>query len=464
LPPRPAAIAVPTLGGGDPLTLGDVLADLAQRHPWMDAARAKRDAASARQFGSRGAWDPKLKVKGTWAPIGYYDTYRVDAEIEQATPLYGLSVFGGYRLGLGDFATYDKGETNDAGEARIGANLPLWQGGGVDEARADIQRARAELEAAELEALAKQIELEAKAASAYWKWVAAGERLGIAVDLRAIAVDRDDGLREAIGAGVLPRIEATDNARVILKRDAKVVAGLRKLQAAALELALLLRDPSGDPVVVGPERLPGALPAPVAFDGSALERDIADALRQRPDLLALDAERRALRVDVALARNERSPRVDLQAFGAKDFGDGANAAVLDPFEFNTSVVVELPIPLRKARGKLREAQAKVAAQDATVRFAADTVAVEVRDAYSAVLAAIEQVRVATQQAEFAQQIADAEREKLTLGTSTVLVVNLREQAVADARDEVVDATLTYHLAWIDYRAALGLLLSGAASG
>ena len=48
----------------------------------------------------------------------------------------------------------------------------------------------------------------------------------------------------------------------------------------------------------------------------------------------------------------------------------------------------------------------------------------------------------------------AERRKFDLGDSNLLLVNLREQATADAATTEVDAHLNYFDAQADYRAAL----------
>jgi hypothetical protein len=62
-----------------------------------------------------------------------------------------------------------------------------------------------------------------------------------------------------------------------------------------------------------------------------------------------------------------------------------------------------------------------------------------------------------------EALEQSERRKYELGNSNILVVNLREQATADAEALVVDAEAEYHRAWADYRATLALDAVGATS-
>lgn len=441
------------------LTLPEVLEIVATTHPQLAAARQRQRAADGDAMAARGGFDPVLRARGQYAPIGAFPRGTVDVELRQPTPLWGLSVYGGWRLGLGRFAVYDlRGKTADGGEVRGGISLPLWQGGAIDRRRADLSIATLARTAAAAELDARAIELERAVGRAYWAWVGAGLRLAVQRDLLKLAQDRDEALRKQIVAGGVPAVEGIDNRRAIVDRTARIVAGERALQQAAFELARHLRDADGEVQVPAPTRLPDAFPESRRPVAEVSEQMIREAWARRPDLRRLALQREAAAVELKLARSDRSPRIDLDAYAAKDIGAVDPAyAYLRPAEFVAAVNVELPLALRGARGKLRRAEAELARIDAELRMARDVVALELRDAHSALAAAHARVALAREQLAAAHELEQAERSRFRLGDSTLLLVNLREQAAADAAAQELEALGEYHRAQVDLRAAAGLL-------
>lgn len=440
------------------LMLAEVMAVLAATHPQLEAARQRQRAAEGDAMAARGGFDPVLRARGQYVPIGAFPRGTVDVELRQPTPLWGLSVYGGWRVGLGSFAVYDlRGKTADGGEVRAGVSLPLWQGGAIDRRRADVRITALAQDAAAAEFEARAIELERAAGRAYWAWLGAGLRLDVQRGLLALAEDRDEGLRKQIVAGGVPAVEGIDNRRAIVDRGARIVAAERALQQAAFELARHLRDVDGGVQTPTPTRLPDAFPEPPRPAGDGLEQLIRDAWVRRPDLRRLLLQREAAAVELKLARNNRSPKIDLDAYAAKDIGAVDPAyAYLRPAEFVASVSLEIPLALRGARGKLRRAEAELARIDAELRMAQDVVALELRDAHSALVAAHARVGLARELLAAAHQLEQAERSRFRLGDSTLLLVNLREQAATDAALQELEALGEYHRATVDLRAAAGL--------
>lgn len=439
-----------------PLGLGEVLRSVADQHPQLGAADERVRGAAAAELAARGGFDPLVRARGQWAPLGGYPNGRFDVEVRQATPLWGLQVYGGWRLGRGVFAPYDyRAKTASGGEVRAGVTLPLWQGGPIDRRRADIAIAVTGRDLAGAEREAKVVELERVAAKAYWSWVLAGLRVEVSRHLLALAERRDAGLTRQIEAGSVPAVEGLDNRRAVLEREARLVAAERSLQQAALELARHLRDARGQIVAPDPSRLPAALPEPTS-PPQGLEAMVEEAWRIRPDLQAMSLRREVAGVERKVARNRAAPRIDLDAFVAKDLGYVAPAdRALLPTEFAAGVTVEVPVALRQVRGESRRAEAEVRRIDADVRYLRDVIATEVRDAHAAMVAAHRRVGLARAQVEAARALAQAERTRFERGDGTLLFVNLREQAEADAELLEIEALADFHRAAVDLRAAIG---------
>ena len=163
--------------------------------------------------------------------------------------------------------------------------------------------------------------------------------------------------------------------------------------------------------------------------------------------------RAAAKVDLRLAKNRVAPEARVSAYLAKDLGDAPPE--LAPTEFVATATLSMPLALRKARGELRAARAQLASLDAKLRGLQDRIAAEVRLARVDLIAAHDQLELASQQLAVARKLVDAEREKLDQGASDLVFLNIREIASADAARLEVEAILRFHVAHADYLAALG---------
>lgn len=437
-----------------PLSLDDVLRSVVELDPRIEAADFEIEAAEAKLLAARGGFDTTVKARGSIQPLGYYRNGVIDVRFEQPTPLYGLTAWAGWRIGVGEFPVYDgKLLTAQGGELRAGVELPLWRDGGIDRTRADIRQARIEQERKGHSRDAKLLELEAKAAEAYWTWVAAGLRLDIERTLLELALDRDAGLRAQIELGSIEAIVGTDNRRAILSREGRVVAAEREFQKASLELSLYVRDAAGEPLLVGPDRLPSEMPQMLPPELTDIEAEVAAAIQRRPDLQALLDEREQAEVEQRFARNQRGARIDLGAWVAQDVG--VAPVELQPFELVAAVEIEIPIPLRKARGQLQLARAELGRLGAELRLLENQIAVDVLDAHSAVTAAYQRALLAGEQVALAEALARAELDRFQLGAGDLLLVNLRELATADAASDAVEAVADYFIAKAQLEVATG---------
>jgi cobalt-zinc-cadmium efflux system outer membrane protein len=455
-----ALVLVPTLANAQaaPLELSTVLTSVERHHPLIAAADRDRDAADGELRAAEGSFDPQWRTRAAGAPVGYYNPLTIDTSLVQPTRLWGTTLFAGWRLGEGLSYTgipiYDgKIETNTLGEVRAGLSVPLWRNGPIDRARANIQRAELGRTMAALSAQQQRLELGRLAAQRYWEWVAAGRRLAVARELLALATERDAALGERVTRGDLPALERTDNTRAIVQREGAVVAARRSVEQAAIELSLYVRDARGEPRVASLEELPSAVPEPAALDAGCVARDARAATTARPEPRRFEAQRDRERVEREWAENQQRPAIDVMVAASHDLGQGPQSRQGPVLE--AGLVLDIPLLNRVATGRTRVAEAGVARAEEQRRLALDRVAADVRDAVSALEAARERVGVARREVAVAREVAELERQRLALGDGTLLVLNLREVAAAEARIREVDALLEWQRAAAAYRFAVG---------
>lgn len=445
----------------DTLTLDAVLESVLAHHPLVQAAQAGVDEASAEARAARGEFDPVLTTQGRIAPAGYYSPQRFDLLVEQPTPFLGSSLYTGYRVTRGKVAPY-YGETRtlDAGELRGGVRVPLLQGRSTDARRAGIARNDAQLRASEHGLARSVLDMEREAAQAYFSWVAAGRKLLVLRELLTLAEVRASQIEQKVELGALPSIEKLDNRRTIIERTRQLVSARRALDKASIELSLYLRDKSGQPRVPSDRELPSTIPMldhRAVTDSAALER----ALARRPELDQAEAQVEAARVEHSLAQNSVQPRLDVFGEVSRDFGSASPELypTLAPTVVELGVTLSVPVLQRRARGKRDAAEAKVIAAQQRSAFARDRVRADVQDALSQLRAAEQRAAVAQEGAEVSRQVADGERERFELGATTVLFVNIREQAAADAQLHWIDALQEVGLARVRLAISMGERLS-----
>ena len=436
------------LGGETPLRLSTLVDSIEAHHPVLGAAEQRRRQAQGKALSARGGFDPVLGIDaGTW-PEGFYDLNRVEAKIEQATPIWGASIFGSYRIGVGNLPVYEKErETLDSGELKLGINVPLWRDGPIDERRANIAKTRAGAVASAFDRDTVRLTLLLDGAAAYWKWALAGQSYQIALDLLRLAETRDEQLAKKVRQGAVPEIDRAENLRAVLDRRQDLVVAQQTLQQAAIKLALFIRNSEGLPQVPPTTRVPN-LPEPVAPAQAELERGRAEAFERRPEMEFYRAEVERARVGVRLAKNQVAPQIDLQASIAQDLGSGKDDSTieaLDPTELKLGVMVKMPFLLRKERGKRDEAEAKLVEVQEKARFQRDKIDTQIQALWTALNAQAQQTEIADQTYRVAEAVAAAERRRFDLGAATLFIVNLREQKAAEAARKRVKARADYAL-------------------
>ena len=452
--PEDAAEEIPAGRRNDVLQLEQVIESVHRSFPLLEAALFTRDTAFGEHLAAHGAFDLKLKGASENGPLGFYQTYRQNIGVEQ--PTYGGgALFGGYRVGRGNFQPwYGERQTDDGGEFRVGVAVPLARNVNIDARRAQLWRTNLDRQLVEPEIRLQLIDFVRAASYSYWDWVAAGRRHQIAASLLKNAEDRNVAIRRKVETGDTEPPVLQDNRRLIVSREAKLIEAQRKRQQAAIKLSLFYRDDRGQPLVADDGQL-ADFAAPQTIDEDALAVDIEAAIANRPELLALDLLRKQLQVDFAEARNDLLPEIQAVVTGSQDVGAPATSKNdKSQYELEAGLFLDVPVQRRKARGKMTAVESKIGQLAAKRRMTADKIATDVQAVYAALVAAYQQIERAHESAELADRLAEIERRKFELGKSDLLSVNLREQQAAEAQSTEVDALYEYFAARADYRAIL----------
>lgn len=456
--PGIAAEQIPQGPLESPLALEEVLARVEASYPLLEAAIRDASVAEGEALAAYGAYDVQVKAETFTTAMGFYQATLSTAGVEQLSPHAGERLYAGYKLGRGNFAVWDGDKvTNEGGEFQLGAIVPLLQGRAIDKPRAEVQKTEFARRAIAPKIFKARLDFAKQASKAYWTWVAEGQRFTIAMRLLQLAEERAAQLEVLVEKGVVAEVEQIDNQRVVYARQAAVVAAERRFQQAAIELSLFIRDEQGVPLLAPAARLPPQFPDPHKPDPSRIDVDVAQALAMRPELRVLRYERMKLEVEYRLADNLQLPKLGAGLVARQDVGEpSSDKRDKSPFQLDAGVQMGVPLQRREAAGRMLAAQQAIASLAAQQRYLEDRITADVRDAVSALVAAYERRERALESRAVAIQVLDRERERFRLGGGTLLVLNLRELAVADAQALEVDSLADFYRALADYLAALAV--------
>ena len=425
------------------------------RHfPLIRSAEQDQRKSEADSLSAQGGFDPVLKSGMQRTPSGEYENQSLDAVIEQPTTLWGSKVIAGYRKGFGKFGPYDeKLKTNSGGEVRGGVEIPLLRGGEIDDRRARILSAEIGITASNQTLELQKLDAQRQAALKYYDWVVAGEKLKVSNSLLQLARDRDASMKHRVVKGDVASIDQIDNERSVIQRSVSVVSSARSLDKAALELSLFFRDADGRPIVAYPSSIPiDALSLPGTessqFPQSLIKIAPDELITLHPELRRLRALNEQNEVETRLAQNMLLPKFDAEILVSQDFGTGTPAK--ETLEYKAGIKVELPLRRRTARGKLEGIIANRSKLDAQLALARDRIRVSLMDYAQAIEAAKTRIAMTQQELALSTKVEQAERLRFRHGDSNLLMVNLREQATADARIRTIDALADYHKAIVEF--------------
>ncbi len=421
------------------LFIDEVLVSATESFPSIREAAMLRNQAIGNQIAALGEFDDKLEAFTINQPLGFYENYRHGLGWKKPLLLGGTS-YAGYRIGDGDFEPwFGDRETNEGGEFKAGFDIPLFQNRAIDPRRTALRLASLDVQRANPELYQQVLLTQLEAATAYWSWVAAAKQHDIARDLMTLAEVRVEQIDVQIRAGDVASIVAIDNRRLLATRKTKLIEARQKLDSAAIKLSLYYRDSRGRPRLPSngahPEKFP-SLPT----GNIDVEAEIQRAINNRPELEILGLIEEQTRAELRLAINQRMPEISFGTEVSQDVGGLASSkGDKQPFKLEAGVIGSVPVQRRKAIGKAQSLRAKLAQIDAKRQLTADKISNDVRQAVTIFEAAKLRYEQAMLTEELANQTLTAGEIAFAAGDIDILLLNIYEQAVADARAEVIRA-------------------------
>jgi outer membrane protein len=438
--PRPSDKSQDLQVANATLTLEAVLDRVQNYHPKLQGARVERAIASAKFLEKQGAFDPVLSAyaesldfNSTSSRGKLNNAFQSNLSVEFPTRS-GLKYYFGYQRNTGSVKS-PLSATGEGGEFYSGFQFPLFRGAGNNEKVIAEQQAELGISLADTSIALTRLELLQKATSSYWEWVATTQRLKVARTLLALAQVRATAVQDRVKAGDLAAIDIVEARQEVQFRQGELVKAQRDQQKESLSLSQYLWNADGtSSPPPDPQQAPQQFPIPTPLANLVAQITPESILERRPELQRIALSNQVFSLDAALAQNQRLSGVDLYAVVGQDTGFNSVGAT-----FKLGVRVSLPLAQRTADGLIEQAQGKIdklALENLSER---QRILIEVNDALQSVDAALGRYQAANQEVELANQLEQSERDRFTLGDSTLFLVNQRERSAAAARIKQIDA-------------------------
>jgi outer membrane protein TolC len=402
-------------------------------------------------------FDPVLKAKYFDQFRGDYIQRRKEVSVAQRLSVWGSAIEFGYNKSQGDFADYDgKYMTQDGGSLKAKLDIPLLRNGWTDSLRAALRKGTLSKEVSELQARAQSLDLLRQIGSRYWDWYLSGQRLKVAEKILKLAEDRQEKIKIRVERGDIAKIEELEGDRTILQRKSALAQGSRTFTRARLDLEGLLSTRTESIPELSLTEIP-ELPIPVnahssSKDWKQSEKEDAEA---HPEVRRQRLILEQTGIDRELAGNQFLPKLDFSVEAGENLGNPVYG--LSKFRMNGGLFFEFPIPSRAASARISQAEAQWVKQEATASLALVRTRNLISDAGIALGLAKERLRLAVSELELAKKLVELESKRFLEGDSNLLLLNIREQNLAEAEVRKFEAFSEMKKSEIDLQTAQGHL-------
>ena len=359
---------------------------------------------------------------------------------------------------------------------------PLLKNAGMNQSRQQLELARLNRDATTASTLASVSQTISSVEDTYWDLVAAWRNVAIQEDaLHQSVLQQASNVRLAQRGKAAPIDAVESSSQVAIYQD-DVFAALQTVSQLQNQLKSMIVDDPADPIWRA-NLMPTSpvLQAPAAPQLADL---LASAMRNRPELREVEASQKSADVNVAYAKNQLLPNVDLQL---NYTGNGFAGNALPPLggvfgnsvppsylggvygqaygnigrfpTYSAGVVISTPIGNNTARGAMdaaneqqRIAKLQTSSLDQRILF-------EVRNALQNYQASLSRLYAARAAREAAEQVYASEQRKFRNGESTTFLVTQRQVELVQNEGLELSAQTDLNKSIVELQRVDGTILS-----
>jgi outer membrane protein TolC len=416
------------------LSLKEYLGYVKKYHPVVKQANLVLEEGEAELLKARGGFDPKIDVdydRKEFKGSEYYDELYGAFKVPT---WYGVEFKAAYELNEGAFLDPSLTVPND-GLYSVGASVQLLEGLLINDRMAQLRQAKLfrEQTRSERELLVNDILTDAT--DVYFQWWQASQQRRLFQEILVNARLRFDAIKIQVREGALGRIDSVE-ARIAYKQRE---LGLAEANLEFIKARLKLSN------FIWINKFPVEL-RQGTFPQANLREEIDFALEimgeslnifnveNHPKILALQLKRDQIDVDRRLKTNKLLPKLSVSYDAiSPEWNESYNFD-----EYKAGLTFSTPIFLRKERGDLQLAKIKLQDAEFDIQQTELEILNKVESNFREIEAYDDQTSLATQIVEDSRTMLIAEERKFQLGTSSLFLINSREQKLIENAQKRLD--------------------------
>jgi outer membrane protein TolC len=415
------------------LSLATFLEMVGAFHPIAKQADLLRATAKAELTQARGNFDPKIDADGRTKTFDNKDYYDIGSA-ELKVPLWLIDVKTGVEYGSGQFVNPEL-STPTEGLFYIGAEIPLGRDLFTDERRTAFRKAQLLKDMASAERQKELAKLTKSAVKAYANWSASDSRFKQFGDFLKNAEQRLEFVIILQRNGEYTAIDSLEASLELQQRRVQYQEAFVDREQSRLMLSTFLWSKEGIPLALPVNAEPNKpLSTHPDVITSLLPNYTNWNTELHPEFRKNTLKLRSLKYDLTLAKTRLLPDITFSWTPILQTREGA----FDNLQFEpesaskAALSFQMPLFLRKERGKLQQNTVKVKDQEYTLDQLDLTLN---REAQSILVALTQMMEMRTAQegvVRAAEALAEAERKKFSLGESSLFLINKREAYVFES--------------------------------
>jgi outer membrane protein TolC len=363
---------------------------------------------------------------------------------------------------------------------------PLLRNFKIDNLRQNLLQQRNQLEVADIQLAARIVQTSRNVRTAYMGLVGA-------IATREVAQQSLDLARESlrqnerrVEVGTMAQIDILEAQAAVSSQEESVIIADANIRSAEDQLRTLILNPS-QPDFWTTRINPTERPTMTA-QAVDIEAAIANALKNRTDLLQTRKQLESADISIRFAENQKLPALNLQAnYGLSGVGgtqnrwsggfDGTPPTIIessqrsfadvlrDVFgnEFKTwSVQLNFSYPLGTSTADAALAQGRVQRQQAALSLREQEMGIvaQVRDAGRQVNTTHQRVEATRRARDFAQRRYEAEDKRVTVGLATTFQLLIAQRDLDTAKQNELRALIAYNQALVNFEAVQKIPVGG----
>ncbi|MFT6337537.1 MAG: outer membrane protein TolC [Halioglobus sp.] len=421
------------------LTFREYTTIVKENHPVMYQSQLLDDMAKSTKRIAKGGFDPKFEADWNQKSFSETNYYSLASGAIKVPTWYGIDLKAGYDRNSGQFLN-ESDFIPTRGLWNAGISVPLGKGLVIDNRRAELKRADIYQSVTDQEQVLMMNELLYEASITYLEWQAAKAYLDIANEGLELASIRLEGTRQSFINGDKPAIDTLESFISLQTRQLDYQKAEQSLDNTTIALNNYLWINGEIPVELSANTRPEDMAIDLlqsSLDSLVLLQD--QWIASHPELLMYDYKLANINIDQRLAKEELKPDIRVNYNPLVGVADDALFDQFNANNYKIGATISYPLMQRKQRGKIQ--LNKIKTQDTAFNRSIKNqeLVIKLNTYINNIQQTLRQYDLLDETVTNYNRMLIAENRKLSVGESSIFLVNSRESKYLDSRYKQIEA-------------------------